>query len=144
MKTTQHLDDAEAVGTPARPTEAEEYDLLILGSGAAGKLLSWTLAKTGMKTATRDNVIDKTVNPISSEPFIADSKAGLPCSRCLTMFSSTTIASSTTKPTERVNAIKVKLFRLNLKKNMAANVPMMEIGKAKLGINVADAFPRKR
>ena len=31
--------------------EAEEYDLLILGSGAAGKLLSWTLAKKGMKTA---------------------------------------------------------------------------------------------
>src|SRR5712664_1231949 len=31
--------------------EAEEYDLLILGSGAAGKLLSWTLAKKGMKAA---------------------------------------------------------------------------------------------
>jgi len=31
--------------------EAEEYDLLILGSGAAGKLLSWTLARKGMKTA---------------------------------------------------------------------------------------------
>lgn len=30
---------------------AEEYDLLILGSGAAGKLISWTLAKKGMKTA---------------------------------------------------------------------------------------------
>jgi pyruvate/2-oxoglutarate dehydrogenase complex dihydrolipoamide dehydrogenase (E3) component len=29
----------------------EEYDLLILGSGAAGKLISWTLAKKGMKTA---------------------------------------------------------------------------------------------
>ncbi|HXB60809.1 MAG TPA: mercuric reductase [Candidatus Acidoferrales bacterium] len=29
----------------------EEYDLLILGSGAAGKLISWTLAKSGMKTA---------------------------------------------------------------------------------------------
>src|SRR5215472_2353191 len=29
----------------------EQYDLLILGSGAAGKLLSWTLAKQGMKTA---------------------------------------------------------------------------------------------
>jgi succinate dehydrogenase/fumarate reductase flavoprotein subunit len=51
MKTTQHLDHPEAVGTPARPTEVEEYDLLILGSGAAGKLLSWTLAWTGMKTA---------------------------------------------------------------------------------------------
>ena len=33
------------------PVGAEEYDLLILGSGAAGKLLSWTLAKKGMKTA---------------------------------------------------------------------------------------------
>jgi pyruvate/2-oxoglutarate dehydrogenase complex dihydrolipoamide dehydrogenase (E3) component len=30
----------------------EDYDLLVFGSGAAGKLLSWTLAPTGMKTAT--------------------------------------------------------------------------------------------
>jgi pyruvate/2-oxoglutarate dehydrogenase complex dihydrolipoamide dehydrogenase (E3) component len=29
----------------------EEYDLLILGSGGGGKLLSWTMAKKGMKTA---------------------------------------------------------------------------------------------
>ncbi|HWB90867.1 MAG TPA: FAD-dependent oxidoreductase [Puia sp.] len=29
----------------------EQYDLLILGSGAAGKLLSWTLASKGMKVA---------------------------------------------------------------------------------------------
>jgi glycine/D-amino acid oxidase-like deaminating enzyme len=32
-------------------SEIEEYDLLILGSGAAGKLTSWSLAKQGMKTA---------------------------------------------------------------------------------------------
>jgi len=32
------------------PTSPEEYDLLVLGSGAAGKLISWTLAKKGMKT----------------------------------------------------------------------------------------------
>src|SRR5438874_2899387 len=51
MKTTQHLDDAGTLGGPARVAKAEEYDLLILGSGAAGKLLSWTLAKQGMKTA---------------------------------------------------------------------------------------------
>ncbi len=35
----------------AQSTEAEDYDLLILGSGAAGKLLAWTLSKKGMKTA---------------------------------------------------------------------------------------------
>src|SRR6266446_5355749 len=33
------------------PTSPEEYDLLVLGSGVAGKLISWTLAKKGMKTA---------------------------------------------------------------------------------------------
>src|SRR5437016_1839808 len=36
---------------PSR-SEPQEYDLVVLGSGAAGKLLSWTLAKKGMKTAT--------------------------------------------------------------------------------------------
>src|SRR5438093_936863 len=51
MKTTQHLEDALPTNNAARSTEAEDYDLLILGSGAAGKLLSWTLARKGMKTA---------------------------------------------------------------------------------------------
>jgi len=32
-------------------TNVQEYDLVILGSGAAGKLLSWTMASKGMKTA---------------------------------------------------------------------------------------------
>jgi hypothetical protein len=32
-------------------SKPEEYDLLLLGSGTAGKLLSWTLPKEGMKTA---------------------------------------------------------------------------------------------
>src|SRR6266436_5923044 len=32
-------------------SKPEEYDLPVLGSGAAGKLISWTLAKKGMKTA---------------------------------------------------------------------------------------------
>ena len=30
---------------------ADQYDILILGSGAAGKLLSWAKAKTGKRTA---------------------------------------------------------------------------------------------
>ncbi len=32
-------------------SQPEEYDILILGSGGGGKLLAWTLAKQGMKTA---------------------------------------------------------------------------------------------
>src|SRR5437867_1613996 len=51
IKTTQNLNDPKTVGRPAPAIESEEYDLLVLGSGAAGKLISWTLAKKGMKTA---------------------------------------------------------------------------------------------
>ena len=43
-ETTQKMQS----GVDVRP---EEYDLVVLGSGAAGKLISWTLAKKGMKTA---------------------------------------------------------------------------------------------
>jgi len=31
--------------------ETEKYDVLVLGSGAAGKLMAWTMAKEGMRTA---------------------------------------------------------------------------------------------
>src|SRR5213592_1580499 len=33
------------------PPSQPEYDLLVLGSGEAGKYIAWTLAKRGMKTA---------------------------------------------------------------------------------------------
>src|SRR5215471_4782451 len=32
-------------------SQLEEYDLVVLGSGAAGKLLAWTLASQGRRTA---------------------------------------------------------------------------------------------
>lgn len=31
--------------------EIQHYDILVLGSGEAGKYLAWTLAKTGRRTA---------------------------------------------------------------------------------------------
>src|SRR6266487_2136474 len=39
----------KSVSTPT--PQPEEYDLLVLGSGEAGKYIAWTLAKKGMKTA---------------------------------------------------------------------------------------------
>jgi len=60
------------------------------------------------------------------------------------MFSNMTIASSTTNPTDSERAISDRLFKLKPNRCMAANVPTMEIGNAKLGISVADRFPRKR
>ena len=67
---------------------------------------------TGMNTATSEIVIETTVNPISREPVMAAVMTGSPFSMWRTMFSSTTMASSTTKPTASVSAISERLSRL--------------------------------
>src|SRR5262249_20972514 len=98
---------------------------------------------TGIKTATKDSVIDKMVKPISFDPSRAACLADLPISRWRTMFSSMTMASSTTNPTDSDNAISDKLSRLKPSNFIAANVPTIEMGSARLGIDVADKLPRK-
>ncbi len=60
------------------------------------------ISRTGMNTATSEMVIDRMVKPISPAPFSAASNGFIPSSTCRTMFSSITIASSTTRPTARV------------------------------------------
>ena len=59
-----------------------------------------------------------------------------------TMFSSITIASSTTKPTERMSAIIDRLFRLKPSNCITVNVPRIENGRASAGIIVADPLCR--
>ncbi len=68
--------------------------------------------RNGMKTAASDNVIERIVNPTSDAPSIAAWSLGFPISRWRTMFSSITIASSTTNPTASVSAMSERLSRL--------------------------------
>jgi hypothetical protein len=98
----------------------------------------------GMNTAASDTVIDRIVKPISAAPSIAAWYGFLPSSMCRTMFSSTTIASSTTKPTDSVSAISDRLSRLYPSADMPANVPTIAIGSASEGMIVADARRRNR
>ena len=70
------------------------------------------MKRTGRNTAARDSVMDTIVNEISREPSSAAGSGFFPCSRCRTMFSSITIASSTTKPTDSVRAMSDRLSRL--------------------------------
>ncbi len=65
--------------------------------------------RTGMKTAARDSVIETMVKPISRDPLTAASIRPSPASMCRTMFSSMTMASSTTNPTPSVRAIRERL-----------------------------------
>ena len=67
---------------------------------------------TGMNTAVSEMVIDRMVNPISRAPSSAACSGRFPISMCRTMFSSITMASSTTNPTESVSAISDRLSRL--------------------------------
>ena len=70
------------------------------------------ISSSGISTAISDIEIDTTVKPISPAPFSAACIGFMPCSTWRVMFSSTTIASSTTKPTAIVSAISERLSRL--------------------------------
>ncbi len=54
------------------------------------------------------------------------------------------MASSTTKPTESVNAISERLSRLYPSRYISAKVPMMDMGRARLAIRVAEMLRRNR
>ena len=65
-----------------------------------------------MNTAISDRLIDSTVKPTSRAPRSAARSGVTPRSMWRAMFSSTTMASSTTKPVATVSAIRDRLFRL--------------------------------
>ena len=65
-----------------------------------------------MNTAISDRLIDSTVKPTSCAPRSAACIRGMPASRWREMFSSTTMASSTTKPVAMVSAINDRMSRL--------------------------------
>ena len=98
---------------------------------------------TGMNTAASDSVIDTIVKPISLRAVERRGAArSLPISMCRAMFSSITIASSTTKPTDSVSAISDRLSMLKPSAYMTANVPTIDIGSASDGMIVADTLRR--
>ena len=83
---------------------------------------------SGMNTATSDRLIETTVKPIWREPTRAARSGGRPASVWRTMFSIITIASSTTKPTEMVSAIREKLSIVNPSAHIPARVPQIDSG----------------
>ena len=102
------------------------------------------MKRTGMKTATSEIVIERIVKPISFEPRRDATAALSPFSIRRTMFSSWTIASSTTNPTESVRPMRERLSRLNPRTAITANVPKRDVGSAIDGMNVERRFLRNR
>ena len=102
------------------------------------------MKRTGMKTATSEIVIDRIVKPISREPRSDATAALSPFSIRRTMFSSWTIASSTTNPTDSVSPMSERLSRLNPRTAITANVPKSDVGSAIDGMNVERTLRRNR
>ena len=70
------------------------------------------ISSSGINTATSDTLMVSTVKPTSRAPASAACTREAPRSRWRMMFSTTTIASSTTNPVAMVNAINDRLLRL--------------------------------
>ena len=99
---------------------------------------------SGMNTATSESVIERIVKLISFEPSSAACMGFFPISRWRTMFSSITMASSTTKPTASVSAISDRLSRLKSSAHITQQVPISENGRASDGMAVARTLRRNR
>ena len=98
----------------------------------------------GEYTATKVMVIEITGIAISRVPIIAASNGDFPSFTWRSTFSSTTIASSTTKPIAKIkaNSVSKLIEKPNIcKKN---NTPINEIGIVTTGTIIARNEPKKR
>ena len=97
-----------------------------------------------MNAAINEKLIDTTVKPISAAPLRAACSMLSPDSRCRWMFSTTTIASSTTKPTATTSATSVRLLRLKPIRYIAAAVATKATTSTAATITVADSWRRNK
>ena len=88
-------------------------------------------------------VIDTIVGPISSAPLRAAVRRSRPSSCSRAIVSTITTASSTTKPTLRVRAIKERLSSEKPSTAITAKVPINDTAIARAGIRAVVVKPRK-
>ena len=136
----------QSIGVSVSETKPETRiaTLIVTANSWKRRPSSPPMKRTGMKTATSEIVIERIVKPISFEPRREATAALSPFSIRRTMFSSWTIASSTTNPTERVSPMRERLSRLNPRTAITANVPKSDVGSAIDGMNVERRFLRNR
>lgn len=98
----------------------------------------------GMNAAISEKLMEITVKPISAAPLSAASTFEAPASRCRWMFSTTTMASSTMKPTAMISATRVRLLRVKPSTYIAAKLALRDTASTVATIRVADSWRRNR
>ena len=91
----------------------------------------------GAYTATKVAVIVTTAKPISRAPLMLAENGSMPSSMCRKIFSSITIASSTTKPIANTSANSVRVLIEKPAKAIKAKVPTRLTGIVMMGISEA-------
>ncbi len=99
---------------------------------------------SGANTATSVSDIAITANAISREPSIEPARGVLPCSMWRWQFSSTTIASSTTRPTASTTPSSVSTLIEKPRTYRKKNAPTSDTGMVTNGISVERTERRKR
>ena len=84
----------------------------VIANSCSSRPMTPLMSRMGTNTATSDVLIDRTVKPTSCAPRRAASMGLRPASTWRDAFSSTTTASSTTKPVAMVSAINDRLSML--------------------------------
>ena len=99
---------------------------------------------SGANTDASVSVIATTAKPISFAPWIAACRRGMPSSTCRKMFSSMTIASSTTRPIASTIASSVSVLIVKPNRYMSPNAPISATGIVTSGMSVARMLRRKK
>ena len=99
---------------------------------------------TGVYTAASVIVMAMIGVTSSRAASIADWNGVLPMCKCRSMFSTMTMASSTTRPTDKTMARSVSRLMVKPKMPISSTAPMSEIGMAMTGMITPRNDPRNR
>ncbi|MNX94132.1 hypothetical protein D3C86_1263530 [compost metagenome] len=137
---------AHIIGVRVRETtrEIRIATASVMANSRNSRPTTSAMNSSGISTAISDNVREIRVKPICLAPLSAAFSGLSPSSMKREMFSSMTIASSTTKPVAMVRAIRVRLLTENPARYITPKVPISDSGTATDGMIVALARRRNR
>ncbi len=98
----------------------------------------------GKNIATKVMVVEITAKNISLDPTMDASSGSIPSSTFWKIFSVTTMASSTTNPTDKTTANIDNTLMENPARYITKNMPISEIGITNAGISVTRQFRKKK
>ncbi len=134
----------DSIGTTATDTTRLIITAVVTAIAMSRNIMPTSICRntTGKNTATVVSVDASTAPHTSRVPSYAARNAFFPMCRCRSMFSSTTIASSTSRPVANARPARLTRFSVVPSARITMNVPISDIGIETLTTSV-DAMLRR-